>query len=325
MATLMPPSLGAFKRLSTESFGVERPFPTPTSINHLACAVTDYAKSRDFYMSLLGMRLVWDDGKQCALAFGNRAAPNGLYFRRLKNPTDKPEVSHIAFGIPNFMKYKAAIKTQMEQYHLTGIRTDGEVGWSCNDPAGYMLNILIDRDWSVFPGAANPCEITASDKCRQAYAEGTKALDSVPQPRKAKFNALYFSHVALSVPEAQLALEVDFYREMMGMKVIYQGTAEDRKTFLRFGQNTLFLQKAAESITKPYCKNFGFVVEDFNSVKVEAQLKRLGLDPKADSTLAWSFTDPDGFRVEVAAPGFAERVAKDCKNVNRTCSGELRG
>lgn len=325
LTSFLPPSLGEFARFSGKRVASRRLFPTPTNINHLSCTVADYAKSRDFYVDLFGMRLAWDDGKQCALEFGNTEAPNGLYIRPLSKPRDKPGVGHIAFGIPDFMKYKAAIKEEMERYHLTGIRTDGEVGWTCNDPAGYMLNILIEKDKAVFPGAAATCEVAASDKCKQAYELGMKSLGTAPKPKGSGFKALYFSYVVIDVPEDQLASEIGFYRDMMGMKVIYRNSTDNPGAFLRFGQNTLYLQKTPKPDEKPYCNHFAFVIENYNSEKVEAELKRRGLDPKPDSRMAWTFTDPDGFQVEVAAPGLPEHIANDCKGVNTSCLGVVRG
>src|SRR5258708_39794692 len=39
--------------------------------NHINYQVADYAKVRDFYISLFGMKSVWDGGKQCSLEFGD--------------------------------------------------------------------------------------------------------------------------------------------------------------------------------------------------------------------------------------------------------------
>jgi hypothetical protein len=51
--------------------------PAPTGkleagyVNHISYSVSDYAKCRDFYADLLGMRVTNDDGMQCRLVFGS--------------------------------------------------------------------------------------------------------------------------------------------------------------------------------------------------------------------------------------------------------------
>ena len=35
------------------------------AFNHINYQVADYAKMRDFYVNLYGMKVAWDDGKQC--------------------------------------------------------------------------------------------------------------------------------------------------------------------------------------------------------------------------------------------------------------------
>ncbi len=321
----LPNLFSATVAAAQSATGDARPFPTPTNINHLSCAVADYARSRDFYVDLFGMRVSWDNGKQCALEFGDPAAPNGLYIRSVRAPGDKPDVGHIAYGIPDFMKYKNAIKSEMERYHLGNIKSDSEVGWICNDPAGYMLNIVTEKDKAMFPGAAKPCEVASAEKCIAAAAEGTKALGAAPKPTANSFKAIYFSHVVVNVPQSQLTKELEFYRDMMGMTVIYAKETESPEIFLRFGQNTLYLRKTAKPDDKPYCNHFAFVVENYDSARVEDELKRRGLNPKPDSKLAWTIADPDGFRIEVAAAGLPEHIAKDCMGINTSCPGGIRG
>src|SRR5580700_2497362 len=58
------------------------------AFNHINYQVADYAKVRDFYVSLFGMKPVWDDGKQCSVEFGD--PPNAIYFRPLTQPLDRP-------------------------------------------------------------------------------------------------------------------------------------------------------------------------------------------------------------------------------------------
>ncbi len=300
-------------------------FPVVT-INHLSLATTDYVKSRDWYVDLFGMRVVWDNGKMCALEFGSENEPNGMYITQISNPNAKPGVGHFAFGTANFAEQKAAMKAEMERRSLANIRPDGSIGWSALDPAGYMLNTWVPiKDKAMYPGAASPCEDATSDACKAGWESGLKNLSSMPKANSRSFKATSYSHVVLNVPEADIPKEREFYSGMYGMKVIYDKPAPDPEVFLRFGRNTLYLRKTANPGDKPYCNHFAFVVENYDQAKVEAELKRRGFDPKPDSKLAWTIADPDGMRVEVAGWGLPEHIANDCKGGNATCPGGPRG
>src|ERR1700686_4374320 len=52
--------------------------------NHINYQVADYAKVRDFYVNLYGMKLVYDDGKQCSVECGD--PPSAIYIRPLNKP-----------------------------------------------------------------------------------------------------------------------------------------------------------------------------------------------------------------------------------------------
>jgi catechol 2,3-dioxygenase-like lactoylglutathione lyase family enzyme len=319
VGNVFPGAARAFSGAAAEAMPAgTRVFPV-TTINHLSCAVADYARSRDFYIDLFDMRLVWDNGKGCALEFGSMTSPNGMYIRKMGKSEDKPTVNHIAYGIKNFMSYKSDMKAELERRQLTNIRPDSEVGWICNDPKGYMLNVVPEKDKAMFPGAADPCDVAASTKCTDAAAEGLKNLEAPPKPSGKGFKAEYYSYVTLNVPADAVESEMEFYRDMFGMKVIYQQANDNPEAFLRFGQNTLFLRPTQAPGEKPYCTHFGFVVENFSREKVKAELERRGLDPKADSKLAWTVSDPDGFQISVAAAGLPEHLAKACHGESATC------
>jgi len=179
----------------------------------------------------------------------------------------------------------------------------------------------------MYPGAARPCAEAASASCEQGWEAGIKSLNTVPKPSGKGFKAYAYSHVVLNV--ADIPQERDFYRDMLGMKVIYDQAPDPAKKrpaqcFLRFGQNTLYLRPAGAD-GKPYCNHFAFVVENYRQNAVEAELKRRGLDPKPDSKLAWTIADPDGMRIEVAGRGLPEHIANDCQGANSTCPGGPRG
>ena len=69
-----------------------------TTINHLSYASENYKVTRDFYVDLLGMRNVWDDGLKCQLDCGPEDAPNSFYLAAAK-PGTAPTVAHFSFGV----------------------------------------------------------------------------------------------------------------------------------------------------------------------------------------------------------------------------------
>lgn len=65
------------------------------NINHISYGVADYARTRDFYVDLLGMKVTNDDGKQCYLHFGDSI----LLARKSRQPDAKPMVDHICYTL----------------------------------------------------------------------------------------------------------------------------------------------------------------------------------------------------------------------------------
>ena len=112
----------------------DKAFPV-TTVNHLSYPSTDYKKVRDFYAGLLGMRVVWDDGKKCQVDCGPAAAPNSLYITS-SQPNVRPTIAHFAFGLPNFWERAAELKAEMERRKLPGVRMDGEGGFFVEGPSG---------------------------------------------------------------------------------------------------------------------------------------------------------------------------------------------
>jgi catechol 2,3-dioxygenase-like lactoylglutathione lyase family enzyme len=302
--------------------GRRRAFPV-TTMNHLSYAVSDYVKTRDWYVDLLGMRVSWDNGVQCALEFGSPTSPEGIYIRKVA-AGEKPAINHFAFGIPNITAHIKDMKVEMERWGLKNIRPDGEHGWISDDPAGYMLNTWVpEKDEAMFPGAARPCAVASSEECKKAYRAGLGNLDKMPKPSGRGFTATSFSHVTLYVPESKMEIEKEFYRDLLGMKVIFEQPAagsQKPQVFLRYGKNAQFLRPTPNPSDEPYCNNFGFVVDNFDAAKVGAELKRRGLNPKPYTTRGWTISDPDGMQVEIAGPGLPEFLAKNCHGRAEACT-----
>jgi len=106
------------------------------AVNHISYQVNDYAKTRDFYADLLGMKVMGDNGKQCELVLGEsntfvipRNAPAG---------TSPPRVDHIAYTIENWDKN--AVKAELERRGLDP-KEDTENSFHVKDPNGFDLQI----------------------------------------------------------------------------------------------------------------------------------------------------------------------------------------
>ena len=88
IAASVAPGAAAFAASAAQMASVSGTGFKAVAYNHINYQVADYAKVRDFYIDLFGMKCVWDDGKQCSLEFGD--PPNAIYLRPLRQPLDRP-------------------------------------------------------------------------------------------------------------------------------------------------------------------------------------------------------------------------------------------
>ena len=103
-----------------------------TNINHISYQVADYAKTRDFYAGLFGMKVTEDDGKQCRLVFGN----NILIAR---NRTPAPKVDHIAYTIANWDQEKEAMADEVKRRGIKIVQGDTKTSLHIKDPDGFEV------------------------------------------------------------------------------------------------------------------------------------------------------------------------------------------
>ena len=104
------------------------------AVNHISYGVADYARTRDFYADLLGMKVSGDDGKQCSLAFGD----SFIVARKTKQADNKPFVDHFAITIDNWNK--DAVEAELRRRGLE-LRPDTDNSFIVKDPDGYSLQI----------------------------------------------------------------------------------------------------------------------------------------------------------------------------------------
>jgi catechol 2,3-dioxygenase-like lactoylglutathione lyase family enzyme len=265
-----------------------------TAVNHVAYAVTDYARTRDFYVEMFGMRVAWDDGEKCSVEFGDPAKPDAFYLVATK-PGEKAYVNHIGYSIDNFMAHKSAIETELKRRNMK-FRADTEQGWTVEDPSGFTIHFISET--GIFPGAAAPCAVMNSAECKSANAVGLKNLARGAKPSGRGFKAIAFSHIVQCVRNVDETR--DFYRDLFGMREIRYERGE---AMLRFGNNGLVLVHTPQAEKKPYIDHFALEIEGFDSAKVQAELKRRGYDPQPEAGLGWAIQDPEGMRVEIAGRG----------------------
>ena len=103
-----------------------------TNFNPVSYQVTDYAKTRDFYAGLFGMKVSEDDGKQCRLSFGN----NILIIR---NRQPAPKVDHIAYTIANWDQEKEAMAAEVKRRGLKIVQGDTKTSLHILDPDGFQV------------------------------------------------------------------------------------------------------------------------------------------------------------------------------------------
>jgi catechol 2,3-dioxygenase-like lactoylglutathione lyase family enzyme len=264
-----------------------------TTVNHLSYPSLDYRTSRDFYVDLLGLRAVWDDGTKCQVDCGPDSAPNSVYLTSGKADT-VPTVAHFSFGLPNYWAVAEQLRSELARRGFQGVKPDGQAGWFVNGPSGFVQHIVVVKDPAMFPGAARPCAEANSAECRQAYESGLKNLDSIPKASGRGFEALYFNYIILHVPDVDK--ERDFYTSLMGMKVVSDTKVE---VSLRFGENTLVLRPAGAD-GKPYCNEFGFVISNYDPARVKAELDRRGINSKPGAFGGVVFSDPNGLEIGIA-------------------------
>jgi len=107
-------------------------------LNHISYQVADYAKTRDFYADLFGMKVANDDAKrkQCRLLVGE-----SIIVVRTQ-PSNTPRVDHICFTLANWdtdKNVRAAVETELKHRGLEV--KEGNRSLVIKDPDGLGVQI----------------------------------------------------------------------------------------------------------------------------------------------------------------------------------------
>ena len=131
-----------------------------TAFNHVSLQVADYRKARDFYSSLFGMKVAFDNGGECELQFGNNILIVRNRDRGMRQSAAQalgtwgtPRVDHIAYTIANWdtdKKVKGALEAELKRRGLKVRTTEPsaenrrfgeEPSFIVQDPDGFMLQM----------------------------------------------------------------------------------------------------------------------------------------------------------------------------------------
>lgn len=117
------------------------------AVDHIAYEVSDYRKTRDFYVNLLGMTVSGDTGTQCYLDFGNQGS---VLLARTAKQGVVPRVDHMSYYIEDWNTDN--VQAELER---RGLKPWGDKGYVLDvgggrknyasfhvvDPDGYNLQI----------------------------------------------------------------------------------------------------------------------------------------------------------------------------------------
>ena len=163
-----------------------------------------------------------------------------------------------------------------------------------DDPEGYRLQpaSLV----SVFPGggsAKSVEDLTEEDGLKAA-------LRAAPRPRFTAFRAIsvnHSSHVCQDYGKVR-----DYYADLWGMKTV---SDNGKVAVVEFGGSygdlpqQVWLRGGLRPGEKEYVDHVGYAIEDFNADRVEAELKRRGLNPQNAGPHAWAIHDVADFRIQI--------------------------
>ena len=109
-----------------------------TYINHVSYQVADYARTRDWYADLFGIKAVFDDGKRKA----NLSIGESLIAVHTRPSPDTPVVDHICFTIANWDQDKSVRETVGAELKRRGLELrPTERSFLIKDPDGFEVQI----------------------------------------------------------------------------------------------------------------------------------------------------------------------------------------
>jgi catechol 2,3-dioxygenase-like lactoylglutathione lyase family enzyme len=118
---------------------------------------------------------------------------------------------------------------------------------------------------------------------------------ATPAPDAKGFKAVTVNHISYGV--ADYARTRDFYADLLGMTVSHD---EGNQCYLSFGDSFVIPRKTKQPDGKPFVDHIAYTIADWDKDRVEAELKRRGLEPRPDTENSFHVKDPDGFDLQIS-------------------------
>ncbi len=130
-------AVGALTGTATPVLSAEPMKMKAISVNHISYGVADYARTRDFYSDLLGMKVSEDTGEQCYLGFGDTL----LTARKTRSPDGKPYVDHICYTLDNWDEDAVVAELKRRGLEPRPDMGGGSKSFHVKDPDGFNLQV----------------------------------------------------------------------------------------------------------------------------------------------------------------------------------------
>jgi hypothetical protein len=173
---------------------------------------------------------------------------------------------------------------------------DGPFMIHTDDPEGFRLQPSALTE--VFPGGANS-ELVDS----LGQEDGLKNhLREAPRPTYEAFRASCMNHVSHNCVDYGKVR--DYYMDLWGMRKV---SDDGKVAVLEFGgkfgdpPQQLWLRGGLKPGVRQHIDHIGYSIEDFDSSRVEAELKRRGLNPRSAGPHAWAIDDVAGYPIQICA------------------------
>jgi catechol 2,3-dioxygenase-like lactoylglutathione lyase family enzyme len=135
---------------------------------------------------------------------------------------------------------------------------------------------------------------------RRQLIQGIAAAAAIATPAAkaaegAGFKAVTLNHISYRV--ADYSKTRDFYADLLGMKV---SADNGRQCNMSFGDSFLLPRNIRGEQKAPVVDHIAYTIENWDKDKVEAELKRRGLNPRPDTENSFHVKDPDGFDLQIS-------------------------